>query len=139
MSRETETEPGGKLYEATLQRGAAVVRKVNEADGPLHLDADEAATLKAILLGFQKQTQIDAAREQDACRGVDDRGGSDGGGSDHDSPPKSDSDALLRFWEKARADYNREHHMGGTNDGRPSDTRRTKYEHQAPEHHEGRR
>ena len=63
MSRETDTEPAGTLDEAALQRGAAVVRKVNEADGPLHLDADEAATLKAILLGFQKQTQIDALIE----------------------------------------------------------------------------
>ena len=72
MSRETDTEPVGTLDEAALQRGAAVVRKVNEADGPLHLDADEAATLKAILLGFQKQTQIDALIEAldraDECR-----------------------------------------------------------------------
>ncbi len=58
MSRETETEPGGKLYEATLQRGAAVARKVNEADGPLHLDADETATLKVLMLGLQKQISI---------------------------------------------------------------------------------
>ena len=61
-----------KLDEAALQRSAAVVRKVNEADGPLHLDADEAATLKVILLGFQKQTQIDALIEAldraDECR-----------------------------------------------------------------------
>ena len=54
----TDTEPGGKLYDAALQRGADVVRKVDEADGPLHLDADEAATLKLILLGFQKQAEI---------------------------------------------------------------------------------
>ena len=68
----TDTEPVGKLDEAALQRGAAVVRKVNEADGPLHLDADEAAILKAILLAFQKQTEIDALIEAldraDDCR-----------------------------------------------------------------------
>ena len=85
MSRETETpKPTSSMAEKmagdgpiTLttdeaKRGAAVVRKVNEADGPLHLDADEAATLKAILLGFQKQTQIDALIEAldraDECR-----------------------------------------------------------------------
>ena len=54
----TDTEPGGKLDEAALQRGVDVARKVSEADGPLHLDADEAATLKVILLGLQKQAEI---------------------------------------------------------------------------------
>ena len=53
-----DTEPGGKLYEDAVQRGADVARKVNDADGPLHLDADEAATLKVLLLGFQKEAQI---------------------------------------------------------------------------------
>ena len=47
-----------KLYEDAVQRGADVARKVNDADGPLHLDADEAATLKVLLLGFQKEAQI---------------------------------------------------------------------------------
>ena len=31
-------------------------------------------------------------------------------------PPKSDRDALLRFWEKAKADYYAGQHIGGTND-----------------------
>ena len=53
-----DTEPGGKLYDEALHRGAAVARKVNEADGPLHLDATEAATLKVILLGLQAQAEI---------------------------------------------------------------------------------
>ena len=53
-----DTEPGGKLYDEALQRGADVARKVNDADGPLHLDADEAATLKVLLLGFQKEAEI---------------------------------------------------------------------------------
>ena len=53
-----DTEPGGKLYEDAVQRGADVARKVNDADGPLHLDADEAATLKVLLLGFQKEAEI---------------------------------------------------------------------------------
>ena len=54
----TDTEPGGKIDDAALQRGADVTRKVNEADGPLHLDADETATLKMLLLGFQAQAEI---------------------------------------------------------------------------------
>ena len=37
--------------------------------------------------GKPSAAQTDAAREQDACRGVDDRGGSDGGGSDSPSVP----------------------------------------------------
>ena len=46
------------IDEAALQWGADVARKVNEADGPLHLDASEAATLKVILLGLQAQAEI---------------------------------------------------------------------------------
>ena len=72
-----------------------------------------------------------SAAQLDACRGVDDRGGSDGGGSDNPSvpetetrqppnggepddtlptqedepPPKADHDALLRFWEEQRTLY----------------------------------
>ena len=53
-----DTEPGGKLYEEAVQRGADVARKVNETDGPLHLDADEAETLKVILLGLQESLSI---------------------------------------------------------------------------------
>ena len=41
-----------------MQAGADVARKVTEADGPVSLDADEAATLKIIMLGLQKQLHI---------------------------------------------------------------------------------
>ena len=53
-----DTEPGGKLYDAAMQKGADVARKVHESDGPLHLDATEAATLKVILLGLQESLSI---------------------------------------------------------------------------------
>ena len=45
------------------------------------------------------------------------------GGEGQDKPqPKSDPDALLRFWEKARADFNnRKQHMGETDDGQTDD------------------
>ena len=45
MSRETDTAPGGKLYDAVVQQGADLARKVRESDGPLHFDATEAETL----------------------------------------------------------------------------------------------
>ena len=41
----------------------------------------------------------------------------DGGEGEDEPPPKSDRDALLRFWKKARADFNRKYHKGGTDDG----------------------
>ena len=41
--------------------------------------------------GKPSAAQLDAAREQDACRGVDDRGGSDGGGSDSPSVPQTET------------------------------------------------
>ena len=53
-----ETEPGGELYDAAMQQGAVVARKVNEADGPLHFDAAEAETLRVILLGLQRALSI---------------------------------------------------------------------------------
>ena len=54
----TDTQPGGKLYEAALQRGAAVARKVTEADGPLQFDAVEAEALRVILMGLQMELHI---------------------------------------------------------------------------------
>ena len=53
-----DTQPGGKLYEAAVQAGADVARKVNEADGPLHLDADEAASLKVLMYGLHESLSI---------------------------------------------------------------------------------
>ena len=41
--------------------------------------------------GEPSAAQTDAAREQDACRGVEDRVGVDGGGSDHDSVPETET------------------------------------------------
>ena len=41
--------------------------------------------------GKPSAAQTDVAREQDACRGVDDRGGSDGGGSDSPSVPQTET------------------------------------------------
>ena len=45
----------------------------------------------------------------------------DGGEGEDEPPPKSDRDALLRFWKKARADFNRKYHKGGTDDGQTDD------------------
>ena len=53
-----DTEPGGKLYEAAMQAGAAVAQKLTDADGPVSFDADEAGALKVIMLGLQKQLHI---------------------------------------------------------------------------------
>ena len=58
MSRETDTKPGGKLYDEVMQRGVDVARKVTEADGPLHFDATEAETLRVLMLGLQQQAKI---------------------------------------------------------------------------------
>ena len=54
MSRETDTAPGGKLYEAAVQQGADLARKVRESDGPLHFDATEAETLRVLMYGLQQ-------------------------------------------------------------------------------------
>ena len=58
MSRETDTKPGGKLYDEVMQRGVDVARKVTEADGPLHFNATEADTLRVLMLGLQRQAHI---------------------------------------------------------------------------------
>ena len=41
-----------------MQRGVDVAQKVIDADGPLHFDATEAATLRVLMLGLQQQTKI---------------------------------------------------------------------------------
>ena len=41
--------------------------------------------------GKPSEAQSDAAREQDACRGVDDKGGSDGGGAESPSVPETET------------------------------------------------
>ena len=58
MSRETDTAPGGKLYDAVVQQGADLARKVRESDGPLHFNATEAETLRVLMLGLQRQAHI---------------------------------------------------------------------------------
>ena len=45
----------------------------------------------------------------------------DGGKGEDETPPKSDRDALLRFWKKERAKFNRKHHIGETDDGQTDD------------------
>ena len=55
---EADTKPGGKLYEEAVARGAAVAKKVSEADGPLHFDAVEAETLRVLVLGLQEQVKL---------------------------------------------------------------------------------
>ena len=54
----TDTEPGGKLYEAAMQQGADVAQKVTDADGPLQFNASEAESLRVILLGLQRELSI---------------------------------------------------------------------------------
>ena len=53
-----DTQPGGKLYDAAMHAAAAVAQKLTDADGPVSFDADEAAALKIIMLGLQKQLSI---------------------------------------------------------------------------------
>ena len=59
--------------------------------------------------GEPSAAQTDAAREHDACRGVDDRVGSDGGGADHNAEtraaaaPKRDIARLKQVWKEAQA------------------------------------
>ena len=54
----TDTEPGGKIYDAAMQAGAAVARKLTEADGPVSFDADEAESLRVILTGLQRVLDV---------------------------------------------------------------------------------
>ena len=58
MSIETDTQPGGKLYDEAVQKGAELARKVIDADGPLDFDAPEVATLQVLLQGLQHQAHI---------------------------------------------------------------------------------
>ena len=58
MSRETDTAPGGKLYDAVVQQGADLARKVRESDGPLHFDATEAETLRVLMYGLHESLSI---------------------------------------------------------------------------------
>ena len=58
MSRETDTKPGGKLYEAAKQEGADLSKKICETDGPLHLTRTEARTLRLLMYGLQQQAGI---------------------------------------------------------------------------------
>ena len=53
-----DKQPGGKLYEAAVHAAAAVAQKLTDADGPVSFDEEEAATLKVIMLGLQKQLSI---------------------------------------------------------------------------------
>ena len=83
-----ETEPVGTLDEAALLRAADVARKVTEADGPLHFNATEAATLRVLMLGLQRQAADPPEDESDA-----------------EPDPQADKDALMRFWKDARDKY----------------------------------
>ena len=56
-------------------------------------------------------------------------------------PPKAeptrqaDKDRLMRFWTDARAQFNREHHMGGTDDGQTDDRTEARIGHDGSEGH----
>ena len=88
-----------------------------------HIDGGWCADCK----GEPSAAQRDAVREKHGWGGAREGWGVDGGvvpkegGQEKELPLKSDPDALLRFWKEARAQFNREHHMGGTNDGRTDD------------------
>ena len=58
MSRETDTQPGGKLYDAAMQQGADLAQKVTDADGPLQLTATEVETLRVLMEGLQRSLSI---------------------------------------------------------------------------------
>ena len=60
----------------------------------------------------------------------------DGGEGEDEPPPKSDRDALLRFWKKARADFNRKYHKGEpmTDTSRPAVTMAAKVTGEGPLH-----
>ena len=77
--------------------------------------------------GEPSAAQRDALREKHGGGGAHEGVGVDGGGVSEKKPqPKSDPDALLRFWEKARGDFNnRKQHMGETDDGQTDDRTET--------------
>ena len=54
----TDTQPGGKLYEAAVKQGADVARKVTESDGPLQFDATEAESLRVIMMGLERALSV---------------------------------------------------------------------------------
>ena len=57
--------------------------------------------------------------------------------TEDEPPPKSDPDALLRWWEKERANFNRKYHMGETNGGHTDDRTEASGEHGSAGHGRG--
>ena len=53
-----DTQPGGKLYDAAVQEGADLARKVRDSDGPLRFTESEAATLRVLMHGLQQSLSI---------------------------------------------------------------------------------
>ena len=51
--------------------------------------------------------------------------------TEDEPPPKSDPDALLRWWKKERANFNRKHHIGETNGGHTDERTEASGEHDA--------
>ena len=54
----TDTQPGGKLYDAQMQEGADLARKLLESDGPLHFTESETATLRVLVYGLQRALHV---------------------------------------------------------------------------------